>query len=412
MKSQTPAFARLANTSIREFRGRVAKVGLGHGRGLKKLDAVISAPLMRLDGTTAKVGYDPDTHLLLDVTEPLQDIPADPTPDELRAALKQLWSPFQKFPFCGPVDRAVLLCALMTAVQRPILPTAPAFAFDAPRQGTGKSLVAECVGIVATGELPQAWPHIEKNEEEIRKRLLTALRGATQVMLWDNVVGQFDSPAFATLLTSPNYGDRVLGVSDSESYPNRMLALLTGNNFSPSGELPRRVLTCRLDAASERPFTRTFGFNPRDMFLADRQSYVRCVLILLRGYVAAGSPTMSTKSLGSFGEWDKMIRQAVIWIGTNVAPENEFSDPLISVLERDVADPADEALGAMMVAWCEHFGDEMVAASELLKVHRKTREYLGSPSEAESRLADGLEEFSHGRNLTGVMIRPSFQSSS
>jgi len=28
MKSQTPAFARLANTSIREFRGRVAKVGL------------------------------------------------------------------------------------------------------------------------------------------------------------------------------------------------------------------------------------------------------------------------------------------------------------------------------------------------------------------------------------------------
>ena len=31
MKSQTPAFARLANTSIREFRGRVAKVGLGVG---------------------------------------------------------------------------------------------------------------------------------------------------------------------------------------------------------------------------------------------------------------------------------------------------------------------------------------------------------------------------------------------
>jgi hypothetical protein len=95
-----------------------------------------------------------------------------------------------------------LLPALLTAVQRPVLSMAPDFAFDAPRQGTCKSLLTECCADLATGELPQAWPLISNNEDEVRKRILTAHRSGARVMLWDNIVGQFDNPALAVLLTS------------------------------------------------------------------------------------------------------------------------------------------------------------------------------------------------------------------
>lgn len=151
-------------------------------------------------------------------------------------------------------------------------------------------------------------------------------------MLWDNIVGNFDSPSFAALLTSEVYTDRVLGASSSEAYPNRLLTLMTGNNFAPSGELPRRVLTCRLDAQSENPFTRTFAFNPADICLDHRQALVAAVLTLLRGYVVAGRPRMSNVTVGSFGQWDADIRQAVLWIGQHVAPDGRIGDPLESIL--------------------------------------------------------------------------------
>ena len=366
---------------------------------------MISAPLMRPDGSVMALGgYDPKTRLLLDVTEPLQDIPERPSPDELDAAWTRLWAPFEAFPFVGPVDRAVMLCALLTAVQRPILGTAPAIAFDAPRQGTGKTLLGECCAILATGERPNAWPHIEKNEEETRKRLLTALRSGARVLLWDNIVGSFDSPALAALLTSDVYTDRVLGVSTSEAYPNRLLVLLTGNNFTPSGELPRRVLTCRLDAQSERPFTRSFSFNPAVICLAHRQALVAAVLTLLRGYAAIGRPSMSDASVGSFNQWDADIRQAVLWIGADVAPTGLLGDPLDSILSRAESDPVDDAHGELMRAWLKLFGDRYVTARDLLDVHRKARKFGERPTEAELRLSDALEEFGHGRELSAKTV--------
>ena len=367
-------------------------------RGLKPLDAVISAPLIRPDGgVMTELGYDAKTRLLLDVSEEMYPITENPTVDELRQAFDYLWKPFENFPFCEPVDRAVMLCALITAVQRPVLSTAPAFAFDAPRQGTGKTLLAECCAILATGERPNAWPHIEKNEEETRKRLLTALRSGSRVLLWDNIVGQFDSPALAALLTSDVYTDRVLGASTSEAYPNRLVVLLTGNNFTPSGELPRRVLTCRLDAQSERPYTRDFTFNPADVCMEQRQGLIAAALTLLRGFISAGSPKVSSAAVGSFSAWDASVRQAVLWIGQNVVPAAILGDPLDSILSRAESDPVDDALSALMVSWRTIFGDKLVTARELVDVHRRTASWA---SDAELCLADALEELSHGGNPT------------
>lgn len=382
-------------------------LAMGSKRGLKPLDAVVSAPLMRLNGCVMSVsGYDSETHLLLDMTEPPPRVPTDPTVEQLRNAWTLLWKPFSQFPFASATDRAVLLATILTAIERPVLSKAPASAIDAPRQGSGKTLIAECISILATGKHPVAWPHIERNEDEVRKRLLTALRSGERVLLWDNITGSFDSAALAVLLTSDIYTDRVLGASRSESYPNRMLILLTGNNFTPSGELPRRVLTCRLDAQSERPFTRDFTFNPADICLLHRQEMVAAALTLMCGYVAAGRPQATNRKLGSFEEWDRLVRQAVLWIGLHIAEPGLLGDPIDSILERADSDPADEAHVALMMAWQSIFGERYIFVRELLEVHRRARAFgmANNATIAERHLADCLDEFSNGRQLTAGAI--------
>jgi hypothetical protein len=219
------------------------------------------------------------------------------------------------------------------------------------------------------------------------------------VLLWDNIVGQFDSPALAALLTSDFYTDRVLGASTSEAYPNRLVVLLTGNNFTPSGELPRRVLTCRLDSQSERPYTRGFTFNPADVCKEQRQGLVAAVLTLLRGFITAGSPKVSSATVGSFTEWDASVRQAALWIGQNVAASGMLGDPLDSILSRAESDPVDEALSALMVSWRTIFSDKFVTTRELVDVHRTYRDIYSQDS-PQRRMADALEELSYGGNPT------------
>ena len=373
-------------------------------RGLKVLDAVISAPLMRLDGSLfMQPGYDTQTRLLLDMTEPTQDIPTDPTPDQLQAAFNRLWEPFAEFPFVGPVDCAVLLASLLTAIVRPVLGTAPGFAFDATQHGTGKTILAECAAVLATGKRPITWPHVGNNEEETRKRLLTVLRSGQRVLLWDNIVGQFDSPSLGVLLTSDIYTDRILGITGSEAYPNRLLTIFTGNNFTPTGELPRRVLTCRLDAQSERPYTRTFRFNPTDLCLANRQALIAAGLTLLCGFVAAGRPK-TAPALGSFGQWDGLVRQAALWIARHVAPTGLLGDPVQSILAHADTDPVDEAHFALKQAWLHCYGEKAVSSRDLLTTYNSARRLNGCPTAHETQLADALDEFKTGHELTAKSV--------
>ena len=66
--------------------------------------------------------------------------------------------PFNGFPFVDARARAALLSALLTAAVRPILPTAPAHGFDAPTVGSGKTLLARCIGRSSRGTIRGSYP--------------------------------------------------------------------------------------------------------------------------------------------------------------------------------------------------------------------------------------------------------------
>jgi hypothetical protein len=345
-----------------------AIVELKDGRKLKPLNGLITAPTLRADGSLlVSAGYDASTRLFFDQKNRFRSrISHAPSREDASKAIETLWAPFKDFPFCTALDRAVHLAALITAAVRAVLPSAPGFAYDAPIQGSGKTLLARCVGVLAQGAEPSVWPHTTNaNDEEIRKRIFTVLTSGTRVLIWDNVVGTFDSAAVASSLTSPNYTDRILGKSDSTTVPNRMMFILTGNNIQLQGEMPRRVLISRIDPATDKPFSRDFEIDPFAVCRANRQEMVAASLTLIRGFLTHGCQSPIKGKLASFEEWDLWVRRAVLF--ANDLHSGMFGDVMQVVQANQSVDPEQETLVALLSAWHAVFGSKPVHASEVIQ---------------------------------------------
>src|SRR5262249_43716339 len=140
-----------------------------------------------------------------------------------------------------------------------------------------------------------------------------------------------------SFITAAEFSDRKLGSSEILTLPTAVMDLISGNNFTPKGDLFRRIITCRLDAKTDAPERRSFSFNPLDYIERHRQEMVAAALTLLRGFVLAGKPrdSAATDRLGSFEQWDDLIRQCVMWLGR----EGVASD-LLQDEDGNVADPA------------------------------------------------------------------------
>ncbi|MDP3586056.1 MAG: hypothetical protein Q8R61_13075 [Thiobacillus sp.] len=346
-----------------------------HGeRRFPRLHGVVTAPTLRHDGSVLdRPGYDEGTGLLYICNQPEHiRIPTKPTPPELARALANLWHPFAAFPLDGAVSRGVLLAGLLTAVVRRTLPTAPGFAFDAPTAGSGKTKLAVCLSLLAGGDGTVHAP--ANSDEEARKALFSCLRGGEPVIIWDNVTGHLDGAALNAFLTSPVFSDRVLGISSIEALPNTALFAVSGNNLTIAGDAARRVLVCRIDSQTENPHLRSFGFDPVESTRANRQEMVAAALTLLRGYLAAGAPALAEGSVGSFEAWGSLVRNAVLWIGSQDWGL-EVGDPVRSIERNRRADPVKETLSEMLHAWEATFGSSVVLASDAIKAGAA----MGSP---------------------------------
>ncbi|WP_371056844.1 hypothetical protein [Rhodosalinus sp. K401] len=337
-------------------------------RDLKPLTGIITAPTLRLDGTVLEEpGYDSQTQLFFHPPKGAQpmSLGAAPGADEVRYWLEILWAPFEEFPFVDAVDRGVFLAGLLTAVLRPVLPTAPGFGIDAPTQGSGKTLLAKCLAALAGEGDPLVYPHVDaKNEDEIRKRLLSFFRTGASAMVWDNVLGTFDSAALAATLTSATFTDRILGRSESVTLPNRALFTMTGNNLALQGDLVRRILVRRIDPRMERPDTRAFDVDPLAEIRENRQRFVGAALNVLRGYLASGAAPPHGR-MASFEAWSDLVRGAVCWVG-ETHKDYAFGDPMDAVARAVATDPDLEALSELLSALEAVFDHERFSSQDVM----------------------------------------------
>ncbi|CAM8654188.1 hypothetical protein MCEREM30_02674 [Paracoccaceae bacterium] len=342
-------------------------IAQGGRRNLKALNGVITGPTVRPDGSVLNTpGYDLATRLLFDpLGETVPDVPAYPTLEQARDAIDTLLHPFHSFPFVDATAEGAMLAAVLTAAIRPVLPTSPAIAFDAPIQGSGKTLLANCVGAIVEGRAPDVWPHTQgRDDEETRKRLFTALRTGGKALVWDNVTGVFDSASMAAFITAEAMVDRVLGKSEAIRIPNRAMLILTGNNLSLAGDLPRRVIICRIDPETEQPFARQFNLDPLQWVLENRIAMLAAACTLIRAKFTHMTQPAPGR-LASFEAWDDLVRQTVVFANTMLRP-SEFGDPMDLVREAQAADPEADALFALLDALRDRFRSAEFNAKEIL----------------------------------------------
>ena len=235
------------------------------------LEGIISAPIMREDGTVlSRPGYDADTGLLFVSHEEWPTVPERPTRADAQAALKILLAPFEEFPFVAREDVAVHVAGILTAIQRRLLGPCPIFGYTAPAPRSGKSLLAESTAIIATGR-PAPATTISGEREEVRKAITSALREAQSAINLDNISAPLSSPELCIALTQQEYQDRVLGESRMLRLPTNTFWTITGNNLRFRGDLSCRALLCRIDAGMESPENRTFSRPQLPEFLKNNR---------------------------------------------------------------------------------------------------------------------------------------------
>ena len=335
-------------------------------RGLPKLEAVIRNPVMRPDFSVIdKPGYHPADKLLY-ISDALitPTIPDAPTDEQISEAFRILWRPFRDFPFDSASSRAAYLALLLTAVVRAVLDTAPGFLIEAPAFGSGKTLLAKCgahlIKVVPTIQAPPP------NDDEARKTLFAELRKGSQMVIFDNWIQPINGgAALCAFLTSPSFSSRILGVSEVASYLNRAILAITGNNVSVENDASRRIVTSRLNADMEHPALRTFDLEPESYVIANQQSMHCAALTLLRGYHAHGAPKQTTNTAGSFEDWDRMIRQCVIWLGKTGFADVELGDPYASAIKAMTEDAGAGIVADMMRAIRTHFGSQYNSAGAI-----------------------------------------------
>lgn len=339
----------------------------------RPLRAVLTAP--SINPNTGELleqpGYDPATQSLLIAKQPFPTIPDSPDLESVRSALQALWCPVHLFPFASPDDETAALTALLTAAVRPLLPTAPGFGASAPNQASGKTLLARVI-CELSGASPAVSPQPDSgNDEEMRKRLFAALSSGSRALIIDNIIGAFDSPSLAAMMTSEEYTDRVLRESRTDTVPSNVLVLLSGNNLTLEGDLPRRVLICRIDPQMELPHQREFPFDPCAIVREYRQELIAASLILFRGYITArGNDRHGLGRIASFEVWDDLVRQTICWLaqlqdagqipsGAQEPADTAYPrlrDPIHAINLAVREDPARIRLARLLVTWADTIG--------------------------------------------------------
>src|SRR5262249_53055014 len=131
----------------------------------------------------------------------------------------------------------------------------PAFAIDAPTEGSGKGLLAELVAIIYTGRPAEVIPET-RSGEEVRKQLTALLLRDAPITHFDNLKRRVADAALLSALTARLWKDRILGKSKIVSLPLRTTWIFTGNNLRFDSEAARRVCWIRIVPKVEKPYLR------------------------------------------------------------------------------------------------------------------------------------------------------------
>ena len=337
---------------------------------------IITTPTLRPDGTLlTQAGYDPQTRLYHAADPALRLTPSVHVPTRAAAedALKALERLLDGFPFATvtkgddtpqEVAKAAALSGLITPVVRGAMSVAPLHAVNAHAPGSGKSYLVDIVSMIATGR-PCPVITSSQDEAENEKRIAALLLAGYSLVSLDNVNGELGGDLLCQAIERSLIRIRPLGGSDIVEIDSCVSMFATGNNIRVRGDMVRRTLVVELDAQEERPELRTFVTDPVAVIAADRGKYVSACLVIVRAYIAAGSPG-KLPTIASFEGWSNMVRSALVWLGC--------ADPALSMEAARQDDPELGELSEVMNAWHAAFGPDTVTCRRAIDCAAERRQ--------------------------------------
>lgn len=368
-----------------------------------EINRISSNPVFAHNGQLLSTkGYHEVAKLWLDRDFSTLNIPDKPTQKDVFGARDYLFEElFEDFPFSDLSGLAYMFAAMLqNYVRGMIVGNTPMFLVDAiSREGTGKTLLSTIVAFVGTGKIPNPMTSTT-DEDEVRKRITTALMQGNDVILVDNINKKWNSSAFATALTSSMWQDRVLGGNSSVRCKIENLWIGNGNSVEPSRELARRVVLTMLDAKTSMPWTRdTNKFRHPELMIwveENIDSLIEACLTIVKGWVCAGCPK-SSKTLGSYEQWAKVMGGIL-----EFSEIKGFLENLDKIYEN--MDQFTMSWVEFLPLWWQNHGSDPVGVAELWKLadeHSLLLEVLGEGSERsqKTKLGSSLRDL-NGRFLS------------
>lgn len=330
----------------------------GEWRKIPPLRGFVEAPTLRDDGSVFDApGYDKASQLFFVGSRPSGYSTPCETREHARDALEKLQAAFYDLPFVDDQDKTAAYAAVLTALVRRVLPSAPLVGITAPAPGTGKSLLADAISIIATGRRA-AVLGLGKDDIEGDKRLTSALLAGDAVIAIDNVERPMFGDLICQALTQPNIRIRPLGSGYLISTPTNICMLVTANNLDVRGDLRRRVMLVRLDARVERPELRRFTVDFLQEIARQRGELVQAALTIVRAYLASGDAQSDLPTFGGFEHWSRWCREPLTWLG--------LPDPLLASEILRAQDPDLVIQQQFFAAWFRVFEDGPVTAAHVV----------------------------------------------
>ncbi len=350
------------------------------------LMGIVTTPTMRRDGSLLQEpGYDPASHLYYHPTCDVPPILAEPSREDAEKALGQIRHMLRDFPYVNEEAEAVTVSAILTGIVRRTMRTAPLHAITASTPNTGKSLSADIVTMIATGEEMRPI-NFSYNQEEMGKRFDAMYRMGLPCITIDNVEGQFEGESICSALTSPTLVGRTLGKSEMNTSYTNVLFMLTGNNLVLKGDITSRAILCTMDAGMENPGERRFDWDIRKYTQEHRGELVHAALTVMRAYRVYrenGGQAPDIVNFARMEDWQTTVREPLVWLG--------MADPYDTAELIAANDPVKQMLGTIFVLAWDWSKGKTFTAKELIEAPKIVGGRISAEAETKQELIEILE---------------------
>ncbi|MCB1090624.1 MAG: hypothetical protein KDL87_03785, partial [Verrucomicrobiae bacterium] len=281
----------------------------------------------------------------------------------------------------------------------------PLWIFDGNREGCGKDTCADVTHVLYTGRSIICAPLSKDCDEEMRKRITSALLSCARFFHLANMKGHIRYASLeAATDNSGTWEDRRLGVSETLVLPNETEFSFSANNATWEPDIERRCRRIRLRFTPEDINGHRYRHaNLLSWVREHRADLLSAIAALVTHWIREGCPPGPTP-FTSFPEWGRVVGGVLTTCG--------LSDPCLAHEESpNSGDQNTRAMREFFVAANRNFGDDWVQKAKLHEFVQQSEEVQDLFEWIEFSARRGLIIFGKllskfdGRELGGIVFR-------